>query len=80
MYSSSEVRQQQPHPTRSSSPPTPQVRWADFEERRAQASARERGFVLGQTDWSLLTDTDQDLGRDALVQIRYIPPRDAANK
>jgi len=56
------------------------VRWADFEERRAQASARERGFVLGQTDWSLLTDTDQDLGRDALVQIRYIPPRDAANK
>ena len=50
------------------------MRWADFEERSTQQSARERGFVLGQTDWNRMTD--QNMGMDALVQVRYIPARE----
>lgn len=51
-----------------------QVRWADFEARSHAASARERGFVLGQTDWTSMTDPS--CGSSALVQVRYIEPRD----
>ncbi|KAK7067689.1 nucleic acid-templated transcription, partial [Halocaridina rubra] len=50
------------------------VRWADFEERKKQNKARERGFVLGQTDWNRMTDTTD--GASALVQIRYIEGRE----
>lgn len=51
-----------------------QVRWADVEERKKQTAARERGFVLGQTDWSRMTDLS--FGNNALVQIRYIEGRE----
>ncbi|KAF2344219.1 hypothetical protein FHG87_025025, partial [Trinorchestia longiramus] len=54
------------------------VRWADFEERKKQTTARERGFVLGQTDWHRMTDQSQ--GSNALVQIRYIEPRDKTSE
>lgn len=50
------------------------VRWADVEERKKQTAARERGFVLGQTDWGRMTDLS--FGNNALVQIRYIEGRE----
>ncbi|XP_068210451.1 YLP motif-containing protein 1-like isoform X6 [Palaemon carinicauda] len=50
------------------------VRWADVEERKKQTKARERGFILGQTDWSRMTDLSD--GESALVQIRYIEGRE----
>ncbi|KAB7501915.1 YLP motif-containing protein 1 [Armadillidium nasatum] len=50
------------------------VRWADIEERNRQSSARDRGFVLGQTDWERMTDPS--FGSNALVQVRYIEPRE----
>ena len=53
-----------------------QVRWADIEEGKKQAAARERGFVLGQTDWTRMTDLS--FGSNALVQVRYIETREAA--
>ncbi|MPC90473.1 YLP motif-containing protein 1 [Portunus trituberculatus] len=53
-----------------------QVRWADIEEGKKQAAARDRGFVLGQTDWSRMTDLS--FGSNALVQVRYIEGRDSA--
>ena len=52
-----------------------QVRWADIEEGKKQAAARDRGFVLGQTDWSRMTDLS--FGSNALVQVRYIEGRDS---
>lgn len=54
------------------------VRWADIEEGKKQAAARDRGFVLGQTDWTRMTDLS--FGSNALVQVRYIENRDSADK
>lgn len=47
-----------------------QVRWADLEERREQEKMRAIGFVVGQTDWSRMTDPT--FGESALTQTKYI--------
>lgn len=49
------------------------VRWADIEEKKNQERMREVGFIVGQTDWSRMTDTSD--GRNALEKTRYIEPR-----
>lgn len=47
-----------------------QVRWADLEERRKQEKMRAIGFVVGQTDWSRMTDPT--FGEGALTHTKYI--------
>lgn len=49
------------------------VRWADIEEKKEQNRMREVGFIVGQTDWSRMTDTSD--GKNALEKTRYIEPR-----
>lgn len=49
------------------------VRWADIEEKKEQERMRRVGFIVGQTDWSRMTDTSD--GRNALEKTRYIEPR-----
>ncbi|EEB20176.1 hypothetical protein Phum_PHUM604570 [Pediculus humanus corporis] len=46
------------------------VRWADLEERRQQEKMRAIGFVVGQTDWSRMTDPT--FGESALTRTKYI--------
>ncbi|KAG7173521.1 YLP motif-containing protein 1-like 2 [Homarus americanus] len=60
--------------TKVAQPGKKRVRWADVEEGKKQTAARERGFVLGQTDWRRMTDLSY--GSSALVQIRYIEGRE----
>jgi len=47
------------------------VRWADLEEEMQQRKMRDVGFVVGQTDWSRMTDPTK--GQSALTQTKYIP-------
>lgn len=46
------------------------MRWADIEEKRAQEKMRDRGFVVGQTDWNRMMDPTS--GQSALTQTKYI--------
>ena len=46
------------------------VRWADIEAKKKQIRSRERGFVVGQTDWDEMMDPSE--GRSALIQTKYI--------
>ncbi|CAG0899679.1 unnamed protein product [Darwinula stevensoni] len=55
---------------RTSKPGKKRVRWADIEERREQKRMRDLGFVIGQTDWSRMTDPT--LGSSALTKTKYI--------
>ena len=47
-----------------------QVRWADIEEKNQQEKMRAVGFVVGQTDWSRMTDPT--FGESALTKTKYI--------
>lgn len=47
-----------------------QVRWADVEEKIQQKKIRDLGFVVGQTDWSRMTDPT--FGESALTETKYI--------
>ncbi|KAK3871837.1 hypothetical protein Pmani_005815 [Petrolisthes manimaculis] len=64
----------QDYDTKVVQPGKKRVRWADIEEGKKQMAARDRGFVLGQTDWTRMTDLS--FGSNALVQVRYIEPRE----
>ncbi|XP_069691442.1 YLP motif-containing protein 1-like isoform X2 [Periplaneta americana] len=55
---------------RKATPGKKTVRWADLEERREQEKMRAIGFVVGQTDWSRMTDPT--FGESALTQTKYI--------
>nr|CAD7459621.1 unnamed protein product [Timema tahoe] len=55
---------------RQSTPGKKRVRWADLEERREQEKMRAIGFVVGQTDWTRMTDPT--FGQGALTQTKYI--------
>lgn len=55
---------------RKTTPGKKMVRWADLEERREQEKMRAIGFVVGQTDWSRMTDPT--FGESALTQTKYI--------
>ncbi|XP_057375414.1 uncharacterized protein LOC130696351 isoform X2 [Daphnia carinata] len=46
------------------------VRWADVEEKMQQKKMRDLGFVVGQTDWSRMTDPT--FGESALTKTKYI--------
>ncbi|KAI9554282.1 hypothetical protein GHT06_019554 [Daphnia sinensis] len=46
------------------------VRWADVEEKMQQRKMRDLGFVVGQTDWSRMTDPT--FGESALTKTKYI--------
>lgn len=46
------------------------VRWADIEEKNQQEKMRAVGFVVGQTDWSRMTDPT--FGESALTKTKYI--------
>ena len=50
---------------------SPQVRWADLEEKKTQNRRRDLGFIVGQTqrDWDRITD-DQ-FAEKALNQTKY---------
>ena len=50
-----------------------QVRWADLEERNAQMKMREKGFVVGQTNWNRMMDPTE--GSSALTRTKIIPNR-----
>jgi len=56
--------------TRALAPGQKRVRWADIEERKSQVRRRELGFVVGQTDWSRMSD-DSYASR-ALNRTKYI--------
>ena len=47
-----------------------QVRWADVEEKMQQKKIRDLGFVVGQTNWSRMTDPT--FGESALTKTKYI--------
>ena len=47
-----------------------QVRWADVEEKLQKQKMRDLGFVVGQTDWGLMTDPSN--GESALTKTKYI--------
>lgn len=47
-----------------------QVRWADVEEKMQQKKMRDLGFVVGQTNWSRMTDPT--FGESALTKTKYI--------
>ena len=46
-----------------------QVRWADLEQRKEQDRLRAIGFVVGQTDWTKMTDPSQ--ADKALTKTKY---------
>jgi len=50
------------------------VRWADLEQRKAQAKARQFGFVVGQTNWASQQDKDREASQ-ALTSTKIIPNR-----
>ena len=52
---------------------SPQVRWADLEERKAQMKMRDIGFVVGQTNWNRMLDPTD--GSAALTRTKIIPNR-----
>lgn len=49
------------------------VRWADIEEKKIQEKMRAVGFIVGQTDWSRMTDTSD--GKNALEKTKFIEGR-----
>jgi len=54
---------------RQTEPGKKRVRWADIEARREQERAQEIGFVVGQTDWSQMTDPT--FASSALTRTKY---------
>ena len=50
-----------------------QVTWADIEALRENSRMRELGFVVGQTDWSRMTEAnDEKIASNALTRTKYI--------
>jgi len=50
------------------------VRWADIEQRKAQARVAQFGFVVGQTNWASREDKEA-AASSALTATKIIPNR-----